>query len=173
MALVVDVVESLANQGFGHIYFLNGHGANIAPIRAAFHDLHQRRRREDPALRLRLRSWWEFDAVDAHRKHLYGQREGLHATPSEVSITLATESLSGPIAPSENFAALAPKVLQQLGGDNHDIWYRHREAFPSGRVGSDPGLSREEHGVELINLAATALSDDYQAFVAATEAKAD
>jgi len=32
-ALAREIVEGLAGQGFRHIYFLNGHGANLAPLR--------------------------------------------------------------------------------------------------------------------------------------------
>ena len=82
--VVEDVVDSLAAGGFDAFYFLNGHGANIAPVRCACHDLHQRRVLANPALpplRFRLRSWWEFPETDALRRKLYGAGEGMHATP--------------------------------------------------------------------------------------------
>ena len=49
--VVRDVVESLARSGFTAFYFLNGHGANIAPVRCACHDLHQRRVLASPGIR--------------------------------------------------------------------------------------------------------------------------
>ena len=42
MSLVEDIVQSLASQGFKRLYFLNGHGANIAPLNAVFQDLYHR-----------------------------------------------------------------------------------------------------------------------------------
>ena len=82
--VIEDVVDSLAAGGFAAFYFLNGHGANIAPVRCACHDLHQRRVLASPAmppLRFRLKSWWEFPDTDALRRKLYGVGEGMHATP--------------------------------------------------------------------------------------------
>ena len=62
MALVTDYVDSLARQGFTRFYVLNGHGGNVAPLRAAWHDLHADRRH--PGIRARLRSWWELPTVN-------------------------------------------------------------------------------------------------------------
>lgn len=165
MAIVSDVVSSLSRGGFTHIYFINGHGANIAAIRAAFHDLHQTRSVDDTPLMLRLRSWWEFSEVDRLRTQLYGEREGLHATPSEISITLASEAINGPIAATADFKPLPAQELKSLGGDNHDVWFRHRERHPDGRVGSDPGQSCKEHGEQLLEAAANGLAADFQSFV--------
>jgi len=165
MSVVSDVVTSLSRAGFTDVYIINGHGANIAAIRAAFHDLHQARRPTQPPLRLRHRSWWDFEPVDALRRELYGEREGVHATPSEISITLAKETITGPMQATEDFQALDPAVLKTLGGDNHDVWFRHRPAHPIGRVGSDPGLSNRDHGAQLIDAAAHALADDFQQFI--------
>ena len=58
--VIEDVVDSLSAGGFAAFYFLNGHGANIAPVRCACHDLHQRRVLANPAtrpLRFRFKSW--------------------------------------------------------------------------------------------------------------------
>ena len=75
--LVEDVVDSLAAGGFTAFYFLNAHGANIAPVRSACHDLHQRRvlaTQDTPPLRFRLRSWWEFPETDALRRDALRRR---------------------------------------------------------------------------------------------------
>lgn len=170
MAIVADYVRSLARQGFEDFYFLNGHGGNLGPLRAACQDL-QADRGLSPGdavrpLRFLFRSWWEYPCVDALRRELYGDGEGMHATPSEIAITQAL--FPGHRKPP---AAAAPAKLSAAwfrdhAGDNHADAERHRLHFPDGRVGSDSGLAQPEHGERLL---AAAVSDglrDYERFVA-------
>ncbi|MCB1809168.1 MAG: creatininase family protein, partial [Candidatus Competibacteraceae bacterium] len=88
LAVVRDVVQSLAYHGFSKIYFLNGHGGNIATISAAFSESYA-----DITLRggqtyhCKLRNWWDGDRVKQLSIRLYGDKEGSHATCSEVSLT--------------------------------------------------------------------------------------
>src|SRR5208337_211463 len=83
MALIEDYVRSLARQGFERFYFLNGHGGNIGPVQAACQDLHAARsfnaQAQADRMRFRLRSWWEYPAVNRMRRELYGEWEGMHA----------------------------------------------------------------------------------------------
>ena len=170
--VIEDVVDSLAAGGFDSFYFLNGHGANIAPVRCACHDLHQRRMLEDsamPPLRFRLKSWWGFPETDALRRRLYGAREGMHATPSEISITRA---LSSAVPSGRERAAWSPlpaERLRDLAGDAHEDARVHRAAFPDGRVGSDSTLSSAEHGEALLAAAARELAADYRRFMTEVE----
>ena len=208
-ALVVrDVVESLARSGFTAFYFLNGHGANIAPVRCACHDVHQRRvlarpgdpgnpmnsgnpasptgsmgsedsaRPENPAplrtaalprtpppLRFRLKSWWEFPETDALRRRLYGEGEGMHATPSEISITRALSAAVPPERSTTLWSPLPARYLRDHAGDAHEDARVHRAAFPDGRVGSNPALSSAEDGHALLATAARELAADYRRFV--------
>jgi len=153
MALVGDIVESLAAQGFTHFYWLNAHGANLAPLQAAFQDLHADRSlgRRDAALRF--------------RQELFAEHEGLHATPSEISITRAV--LAGNAKQSTDGPApvLSAETLANHGGDNHLDARAHRASFPDGRVGSDPGLARAQHGKALLDAAVAALAEDYVKFL--------
>jgi len=73
--MLIEVLESLMKGGFGHIYFLNGHGANLLPIQTAINKV--------PTLTCRIRSWWEFEPVNHLRQKLYGDWEGMHATPKD------------------------------------------------------------------------------------------
>ena len=170
--VIEDVVDSLAAGGFAAFYFLNGHGANIAPVRCACHDLHQRRVLASPAmppLRFRLKSWWEFPDTDALRRKLYGVGEGMHATPSEISITRALSTAVLPEPGTVPWSPLPVEALRDLAGDAHEDARVHRAAFPDGRVGSDSTLSSAAHGDELLATAARELAADYRRFTQKTE----
>ena len=170
--VVEDVVDSLAAGGFESFYFLNGHGANIAPVRCACHDLHQRRVLANPAmppLRFRLRSWWEFPETDALRRKLYGAGEGMHATPSEISITRALSTAVPSNRETVPWSPLPAERLRELAGDAHEDARVHRAAFPDGRVGSDSALSSAEHGDALLATAARELAADFRRFAAEPE----
>ena len=43
VAVMVDYIKSLAVTGFTHVYVLNGHGGNVAPIRTAFQEIYAER----------------------------------------------------------------------------------------------------------------------------------
>ena len=161
MALVTDYLESLIGQGFRRFYLLNGHGGNVAPVRAAFHDLRLAHR----DLHLRLRSWWELPVANALRHELYGAAEGMHATPSEIAITqhVWPEQVRDVQQPA--LEVLTPDFLRDHAGDQHEDAARHRARFPDGRVGSDSALARPEHGQRLLEAAITDAIADYQALM--------
>ena len=161
MALITDYVESLACQGFRRFYVLNGHGGNVAPVRAAFHDLHRSR----GGLYLRLRSWWELPRANALRLELYGAAEGMHATPSEVAITqhVLPDHIKQVSEPAP--APLPAAFLRDHAGDQHRDAAHHRESFPDGRVGSDSALATPEHGARLLEAAITDAVEDYRALL--------
>ncbi len=169
MAVVQDYVASLAAQGFRRFYFLNGHGGNIAPVQAAFHDIHagaSLRGPGAPGLSLRLRSWWEYPRADALRRELYGEREGIHATPSEIAIAMAVLPARGEAPASAPWQRVPPEELREMAGDRHVDAARHRLRFPDGRIGSDPGLARATDGARLIEAAIEGARADYRAFLA-------
>lgn len=169
MAVIEDLVLSLKRQGFERFYFVNGHGGNIAPARAAFQDIYARwslGERAGLAPRCRLRSWWEYPQADQLRRELYGAGEGMHATPSEIALTQHTLPASRRAAAAAAPAPLPASFLRDHGGDNHWDAQSHRAAFPDGRVGSDSALARPEHGAALLAAAITDACADYQAFLA-------
>ena len=154
-ALASEVLRELHRQGFARVFVLNGHGANIAPLRRAMAQL--------PEGAVRLRSWWDFDAVNALRRDLYGAWEGMHATPSETAITMATDR-QPPVPPE---ALVPPRRLdadyiRAHAGDRHGPPDAHRRDFPDGRVGSHSALARPEHGRQLLARAGQAVADDYR-----------
>ncbi len=158
-ALATDVLSALAAQGFRRIYVLNAHGANLAPLRETVPSISN-------AL-VRLRSWWEFDAVNVLRQRLYGEWEGLHATPSEVAITQALYHSVPAGAAAAPPRRLSPEEIRDRAGDNHGSAELHRAEFPDGRVGAHSALARPEHGEALLAAGIAAVAADYQAFLKA------
>lgn len=156
-ALVGEVLDNLTRQGFRRIYVLNAHGANLDPLRA---ELAAR-----PGLVARLRSWWDFEPVNRLRHDHYGDWEGMHATPSEVAITMAAHR-TPPVPPE---ALVPPRKLdadyiRAHSGDRHGPPDAHRRDFPDGRVGSHSALARPEHGHALLAAAGQAVADDFRDF---------
>lgn len=157
-ALAREIVEGLAGQGFRHIYFLNGHGANLAPLR---------RIAADPQTQatIQVKSWWDFAPVNALRDQYYRAWEGMHGTPAEVAITQATHRILPPGDAAEPPRKLTPEFIKAHAGDKHGPPDEHRRDFPDGRVGSHSALARPEHGEALIQAAAKCVAADYLAFL--------
>jgi creatinine amidohydrolase len=161
IAVIRDYVTSLARNGFERFYFLNGHGGNIATTNAAFSEIYaeasmQRPGSNAPSIRCRLKNWWENPGVQKISAELYGDREGSHATPSEVSVT----QFAYPDAIKRvGMAPVGPKPRDFADADDY------RRLFPDGRIGSDPTLSRPEHGARLVAAAVHDLKEDYERFL--------
>lgn len=155
-ALMSDIIASLAEHGFRRLYVINGHGANLAPLKALV---------PKAPMEIRIRSWWDHPKTNALRMSLYGEWEGMHATPSEIAMTQALyRRIDG--APH-----LAPKMLDAAfraahAGDRHGPPDEHRAQFPCGRVGSWSELARPEHGHELLALAVEEATADILDFIA-------
>lgn len=154
-ALVREVVEGLASQGFARFYVVNGHGANLAPLRRVAG------KRGD----MRIRSWWDFEAVNTLRQRFYGDWEGMHATPSEIAITQALHRNLPHGDAADPPRKLTPAFMEAHAGDRHGPPDEHRRSFPDGRVGSHSALARPGHGRALLEAAVSAVAEDYAAFM--------
>lgn len=160
LALLHDLVLSLAGHGFERIFVVNGHGGNIATAKAAFAQAYgtasSRGLAVSPRLRCKLANWFMAGPVMRRARELYGEREGQHATPSEIALTLHLHScLLSKQRPLPEPAACGP-----IHGPA-DFRARH----PDGRMGSDPFLATPDHGAELLDTAVTALREDLETFL--------
>lgn len=166
IAVLRDTVASLACHGFRRFYFVNGHGGNVATINAAFSEIYAEaslsrgdgRQGNEGGLRCRLKNWWEVPGVARISKELFGDAEGSHATPSEVSLTWYVYPDAA--RPMSFDPAVAPKGSFADAAD-----YRRR--FPDGRIGSNPGLASVEAGRRFFEAAVAGLAEDYRTWLAA------
>ena len=160
LAVVHDLVISLARHGFERIFLINGHGGNIATTKAAFAQAYCSATNLGlpvaEKLRCKLSNWFMAESVFREARELYGDREGQHATPSEISVTLYLE----PSLRSKQKPLSEPPPAGPIHGPE-DFRRRH----PDGRMGSDPYLAQAEHGALLLEKAALALSKDLQNFL--------
>lgn len=143
MAYILDVIRSLAGHGFDDIYFLNGHGGNIAPLTAAFSEAIQ----AGDTYRVHVVNWFNQAAVQDYEAQHFGEENGFHATCGEVSVTMMEHP--------EAFKNIEP--LQFKVEKKAHAWplgaKEFRKTFPDGRMASNPGLASPEHGKKLFEIA--------------------
>lgn len=159
--LAEEVITALLAQGFSGVFVVNGHGANLEPLSLVAGSVAPQK--------LRIRSWWEPAPVNELRRDLYGDWEGMHATPSEIAIT---QSLLGTLPANqanEPPERLSAAYLRAHKGDRHGPPAEHRAAFPDGRVGSHSALATPEDGQRLLDLASKAIAQDFAAFEALSQ----
>lgn len=166
--VVRDIVMSLVRHGFERVFFVNGHGGNVNSVKAAFseiqNELAEMRAQGDRGsnlpptdVRCALHNWWAGDKTTVLRKSLYGDKEGYHATPSEVAVTwyaYPEQQRDVPLGPLQ-------RVTRGYQGPED-----FRELFPDGRMASDPSLAKAEDGERLVDLAVGELVDSYHKFIA-------
>lgn len=162
--VIQDFLTSLASSGFQRFFFINGHGGNIATLKAAFPQTYAHladlNLPNADQVRCHVANWFMCREVYELAKELYGEEEGSHATPSEVAVTQY-------IYPE----AIKEAYLEKDVPSGHPIYSAadFRRHYPDGRMGSNPGLATPEHGKQLYEVAVKALSSSYLEFVGGTE----
>ncbi|WP_448527914.1 creatininase family protein [Parathermosynechococcus lividus] len=157
-----DYLVSLARSGFQRFFFINGHGGNIATVKAAFAEtyavLAELQIPGADQVRCELANWFMCPSVTQLARELYGDREGSHATPSEVAVTQF-------VYPE----AIKQGVLSAEVNKDHAIYgaVDFRRRYPDGRMGSDPSLATPEHGQQFYQRAVNDLSQRYRQFLSA------
>lgn len=160
--VIRDYVVSLAKAGFTKFFFINGHGGNIATLKAAFAEsyavLADLSLPNADRVQCRLANWFMCGSVYQLAKELYGNQEGSHATPSEVALTqyIYPEAIKQ--------ATLSPEVAS-----GYPIYgaVDFRQHYPDGRMGSNPGLATPDHGQQFYDRAVQELSRTYLDFLQA------
>jgi creatinine amidohydrolase len=158
--VIKDYITCLAKAGFTKFYFINGHGGNIATLKAAFSEtyghLEDLQIKNHEKMQCQVANWFMCSSVYKLAKELYGDQEGSHATPSEVAVTQYVYPEAIKKAP------LSPEVA---GG--HKIYGAadFRLRYPDGRMGSNPDLATPEHGKQFYDVAVEELSKGYLEFL--------
>ncbi len=155
--VIRDYLTSLAKSGFRKFLFVNGHGGNVATLKAAFSETyaHLSELGISDSVQCRLSNWYLCASVHQLAKALYGDQEGSHATPSEVALTQYVYP---------DFIKTAP--LSETVASGYPIYgaIDFRRRYPDGRMGSNPALATPEHGKQFYELAVKEISQTYLEF---------
>ena len=160
VAVVRDVILSLARHGFRRVFLINGHGGNTASINTAFFEAYA----EAPQLveggddlRCSNSEWWHMQSAQDLSNELFGDKDGDHASPSEVSVAAAAypDHLK-----TADLAPEPPPSTHVFGPADF------RKRYPEGRMGSYPQLASVEAGQKIIEAVAADLAKEYEKFLA-------
>lgn len=158
--LICDYITSLSRAGFQRFFFINGHGGNIATLKAAFAQTYDRLAvleiPDADLTRCKVANWFMAGGVYRLAKELYGDSEGSHATPSEIAVTQYVYPEARKQAP------LSEKVAPS-GPIYGAVDFRRR--YPDGRMGSNPALATPEHGRQFYDVAVKELTNSYLEFL--------
>jgi creatinine amidohydrolase len=158
--VIRDYLMSLTKAGFSKFFFINGHGGNVATLKAAFAEsytaLADLSVPNADQVQCQVANWYMCRSVYTKAKELYGNEEGSHATPSEVAVTQF-------VYPE----AVKQAHLSKPVASGHPIYgpANFRQQYPDGRMGSNPSLAKPEHGKVLYELAVEELSQKYLNFL--------
>lgn len=161
IALIQDYVKPLARAGFNRFYFINGHGGNVATLKAAFSETYAALSDFNipgaDQVRCQVANWYMCRSAYTLAKELYGDQEGSHATPSEVALTqyaYPDHIKSAPLAPQ-----VAPSGHRIYGANDFRRFYK------DGRMGSNPDLATSDHGRQFYEAAVKEMSNGYLKFL--------
>lgn len=158
--VIRDYLTSLARAGFQKFFFINGHGGNVATLKAAFAETYAHLADlaipESDRVQCQVSNWYMASSVYRLAKELYGDQEGSHATPSEVALTQYAYP-----------EAIKQAPLSETVSHDHRIYgaIDFRRRYPDGRMGSNPALATPEHGQQFYHLAVKEIATAYLEFL--------
>ncbi|MBD2136733.1 creatininase family protein [Anabaena sp. FACHB-1237] len=158
--VVKEQITCLVKAGFTKFYFINGHGGNIATLKAAFSEtyayLEDLKIANYEKVQCQIANWFMCSSVYKLAKELYGDEEGSHATPSEVAVTQYMYP-----------QAIKKVELSAEVARGHKIYGASdfRSRYIDGRMGSNPNLATPEHGKQFYDVAVEELSKGYLEFI--------
>ena len=96
---------------------------------------------------------------------MYGEKEGMHATPSEVAMAQYFYPEHIKEVCNVEWKPVPSEYINSHKGDDHFDAKQHRRSHPDGRIGSDPSLAKPEEGQQLLETAAAEMLEDYKKFL--------
>ena len=158
--VVRDYITCLTRFGFTKFFFINGHGGNIATMKAAFSEIYVHLQdlqiANSQQVQCQIANWFMCRSVYKLAQELYGDQEGSHATPSEVAVTQYVYPESIKKVPLSSEVNSGHKIYSAAD---------FRSRYPDGRMGSNPDLATPEHGKQFYDLAVEELSNQYLEFL--------
>lgn len=142
--VIKEIIQSMVSHGFNNLFFVNGHGGNIAPITTAF--CQSKNTNQD--FQVKLINWWHLPKVNEYESVHFKDKNGFHATCGEVSVTMWTHPEAyAEIVHPKSYEPTPQKTSWPLSP------MEFRKTFVDGRMGSDPLLANAKHGEKIFNLA--------------------
>ncbi len=147
--VIKDIINSFLEHGFRRIIFINGHGGNINPVKTAFDQLKYEKKKG----LYEIISWFLLPEVQDIEKGLFGDENGHHATPGEVSITkflrpeafINKAKIEGTVEKVETYWPLSKEEFKKV--------------YPDGRMESAPWLAQENYGKLIMEEAVRVITD--------------
>lgn len=170
IALIQDYIKPLARHGFERFYFINGHGGNVASLKAAFSETYaaiiDTNLPNAANIRCKVANWYQGEGVQSLAQQLYGAQEGSHATPSEVALTQFVYPEVFPELTAKGSTPLSPAIAPS--GRSIYNPKDFRQFYTDGRMGSNPSLATAEHGKQFYEIAVKELTAGYLKFLQET-----
>ena len=155
ISYIKDITESFIHHGFKKIFYVNGHGGNIAPLLTAYSEI----KTHGVELTLKTINWYELPEVQAYESEHFGDQNGFHATCGEVSMTQFTHPEAFSKIENIQFEIDRPEFSMPMSPTEF------RKTFPDGRMYSNPGLCTPEHGQKILDIAVSAAVQKIQKIV--------
>ncbi len=146
--VIVELIESLTIHGFNKLYFINGHGGNIAPITTAFCESKLTSEKHNTF----LINWWHLQEVTDYESKVFGDSNGFHATCGEISVTQYINSQAFLEIPNQKLLPTSKKKSWPLSPQEF------KTTFPDGRMESLPQLATPAHGEKIFKAAIESIS---------------
>ncbi len=144
--VIMDVVKSLYRHGFRELIIINGHGGNKAPFTNALAELDDAHAEMD----FKFINWWVMPGLEKNIIHKYfAEKEGYHATPTEISVAMA-------LVPDSMVMPVSYKCPQKEVKNENVAWVmpnKFKDYYPDGVMRADHSGSTAAIGLEALRQA--------------------